>query len=63
MPECRCGEAVSQAYVRVFSPEDGDLEAAEHDVRSCPWCATVRDDGEVRQARSMYERFERGESA
>lgn len=49
MPECVCGSFVSREYVRVFRPTGYDGEA---DVRACPACNLMRDQGEIRAARS-----------
>ena len=48
MPHCQnCGSFVTQAYVRVFTPQE--LE----DPRVCPDCEDkLRDGAEVREARS-----------
>lgn len=51
MPECQnCGTFVTEAYVRVFSPND-----VEH-PRACPDCPDkVRRNGQIRDARSSRE--------
>ena len=48
MPECEnCGEFVTEAYVRVFAPDDAEQP------RVCPNCEDkIRDGGSVREARS-----------
>ena len=48
MPQCRnCEAFVTDAYVRVFAPNDMDA------VRVCPNCEDkLRDGAEVREARS-----------
>lgn len=50
MPKCQnCGAAVSEAYVRVFSPGGGDVAA-------CPRCPDkVRQNGRARDAKSSRE--------
>ena len=49
MPECQnCGSFVTEAYVRVFAPEQFDAP------RVCPSCEDkVRDGADVREARSV----------
>jgi len=48
MPECsNCGSFVTEAYVRVFTPD------AVEEPRVCPNCEDkIRDGADVREARS-----------
>jgi len=48
MPNCQnCGSFVTEAYVRVFTPEADDAR------RVCPDCEDkIRDGADVREARS-----------
>ena len=50
MPTCQnCGEFVTEAYVRVFTPEG----VADKGPRVCPYCEDkLRDGADVREARS-----------
>lgn len=52
MAECRnCGGFVTDAYARVFAPDDVE---ADGEVRVCPACEDkVRDGSEVREARAL----------
>ena len=52
MPVCQhCGEWVTPAYVRVFTPDDLDAP------RCCPSCEDrVREGADVREARSTRSR-------
>jgi len=47
-PQCRCGSFVSREYVRVFAPDDLDGDA---DVRACPTCNLLREQGDIRESR------------
>ncbi|MFB6136681.1 MAG: hypothetical protein ABEJ04_07960 [Halobacteriaceae archaeon] len=51
MPECQnCGSFVTEAYVRVFTPEEID------EPRVCPNCEDkIRDGSGVREARSSRQ--------
>ena len=50
MPTCQnCGEFVTEAYVRVFTPE----AVADSGPRVCPYCEDkLRDGADIREARS-----------
>jgi hypothetical protein len=65
MASCRnCDGHVTDAYARVFAPEDVE---ADGEVRVCPNCSdAIREAGEVREPRSVRrvdQNHDRGERA
>lgn len=65
MAECQnCGNHVSDAYARVFAPDEVESDG---EVRVCPQCPDrLRIDGKVRDARSVRrvdQNHKRGERA